>query len=318
VNPFDLSGPGFLVFYWTLSIISLLFIYWLRLSSDVTGRPAQMTSDPCLLAYLRDGYPEVVRVALLTLVDEGAIAVKDRELSLAPEGTRPRFQRKRTAVEQQLLDYLARPATVDQIVDGGIGRDACLGYQVTLEDFGYLRRSADLASVRAACVGLAILLAAVAFIKFAVAWSRGHTNVVFLIFSGLTAVWLVLKVGSFHARITTRGEQALDGAEALLAGARERLKAASAALLGPELAWIAAAFGFSVFNFTPNDFAFWPALAFASGSRYKPPHERQTDSSFWSSSSCGSGGSSCGGGGASSCGGGGGCGGGGCGGCGGG
>ena len=107
MNPFDLTGPSFLVFYWTLSVLCLLLIYWLRLRSDVTGAPKQMSRDACVLAYLRGGYPEVVRVALLTLVDEGVVVVRDRDLSPAPEATRSAVRPRRTALEKELLAFLA-------------------------------------------------------------------------------------------------------------------------------------------------------------------------------------------------------------------
>lgn len=320
MNPFDLSGPSFLVFYWTLSVVSLLVVHWFRVLSDVTGAPSRMTADPCMLAYLRDGYPEVVRVALLGLMQDGVVVANGRVLSLAPEEARPRFQSERTAVERELISYLTtRAATVDQIVEGGVGKDACLGYQLTLEDFGYMPRSADLARARTAAVSVALVLALVALVKIIVAVSRGRSNVIFLLLSAAAAVFIAMKLGGgLRNGVTTSGRQAIDAAEALLGGARQRLKDASTALSGQELAWIAAAFGFSVFNYTESDFGFWPALAFDSGTRYRSAAAASNSGySSSSSSSCSTFVSSCGGGGGSSCGGGG-CGGGGCGGCGGG
>jgi uncharacterized protein (TIGR04222 family) len=315
VNPFNLAGTGFLVFYWALSVLCLLFVYWQRLRSDVGGLPAQMPTDPYLLAYLRAGYPEVVRVALLTLVEEGIVTVDGRTLSLAPEAARARFQPKRKLVERELLEFLARTsATIDQIVANRVGRVTCGGYRLTLNDLGLVPR----VDLHLTMLAVGTLLVSVAFIKMVVALSRERTNVAFLLMSAMAAVWLTMRLGRLKAGTTTRGRQVLDSAEALLVRARQRLNEAGAALRGPELAWLAAVFGFYIFERAPAEFTFWPALAFAPGSRHRSPEERKTagsGSSWWSS--CGTSVSSCGGGGGASCGGGGGCGGGGCGGCGG-
>jgi hypothetical protein len=160
-------------------------------------------------------------------------------------------------------------------------------------------------------------------IKMLVAFSRGRTNIGLLFISaGLAVVFMVKLRAPPRDAVTARGRQVFDAAEAMLSGAHKRLKDAGTALGSQELAWVAAAFGFSVFNSTAANFAFWPALAFTA----RPNYGRLTVTGPWGSSgsscgsaggsSCGGGGSSCGGGG-SSCGGGG-CGGGGCGGCGGG
>src|SRR5205823_1368260 len=62
VNPFDLPGPQFLVFYWVLLIAGLGTLWWWRWRTDVGGAPERMCGDPYQLAFLRDGHPEVVRV----------------------------------------------------------------------------------------------------------------------------------------------------------------------------------------------------------------------------------------------------------------
>ena len=67
MNPFDLPGPQFLVFYWVLIIVGLLAVWGWRLRTDVGGAPERMFRDPYQLAFLRGGHPEVIRVALLTL-----------------------------------------------------------------------------------------------------------------------------------------------------------------------------------------------------------------------------------------------------------
>jgi uncharacterized protein (TIGR04222 family) len=317
VNPFDLTGPPFLVFYWTLSVIAALFVYWRRLQTDVAGAPATMVADPYALTYLRAGYPEVMRVALLALAQEGILAVNGINFTLASKNApAPRgLKIRRPAVEQALIAHLtSQPATIDLIVIAGVGHEACESYRLALEELGYLRRKSAVTALSTTSFFIALLLAAVAFIKIMVAHSRGRANVGFLIVSAFVAFGFVRALGNRPGVLTTRGKQALEAAVALLAGARRRLEQASAALGAEELAWLAAAFGFSIFNFTPANFAFWPALAYQAGARDRAGNLVSTpSSSTWSS--CSTTAASCGGG--SSCGGGGGCGGGGCGGCGG-
>jgi uncharacterized protein (TIGR04222 family) len=311
VNPFDLTGPSFLIFYWTLSVSAALLVYWLRLRTDADGGAAKMVSDPYALAYLRDGYPEVMRVALVTLVEEGVVTVEYRDFSLVPKGPPARrgSKRKRPAVEQEVIAFLtSRSSTIDLIVDASVGHDACEGYRLELEELGYLRRRASTAGLSTISGFVVAFLLAVAAIKVFIAFSRGRSNVLFLVMSAAAAAWVAYRLGHVSPSITTRGKRALEAAEALLAGARQRLKDASGALRAQELAWLAAAFGFSVFDYTPTDFAFWPALAFAPEARARKIFQPNSESSSsWHScstttSSC-SGGSSCGGGCGGGCGG---------------
>jgi uncharacterized protein (TIGR04222 family) len=317
VNPFDLPGPEFLVFYWVLLIAGLGTLWWRRWRTDVGGTPERMCGDPYQLAFLRDGHPEVVRVALLALVEERTLAVKMREFSLRPTGQAKRRppEGPRPAIEQELLSFLANESsTVDEIIDAEVGSEACTAYREQLEQLGFLRGPAPLARVRRAGNAVAAVLLGVATIKLGVALARGRYNVAFLILSAATGVWAALRLRSELPPRTTRGQEALDAAGALLAGAHQRLKDAGAAVRGRELAWIAAAFGFSVFNYTEVDFSFWPALAYTAPKEIRAALSSSGMGFGSSCSSCGSGGSSCGGGGGG-CGGGGG--GGGCGGCGG-
>lgn len=64
MNPFDLSGPQFLLFYTILSgfVISGL-VFWRRRAELLPAPPRVDLADPYLIAYLRGGEEEVLRVA---------------------------------------------------------------------------------------------------------------------------------------------------------------------------------------------------------------------------------------------------------------
>ena len=64
MNPFDLTGPQFLLFYLIFAglVISGL-VFWRRRAESSASMPRIDLSDPYLIAYLRGGEKEVLRVA---------------------------------------------------------------------------------------------------------------------------------------------------------------------------------------------------------------------------------------------------------------
>src|SRR3954470_15812452 len=85
MNPFDLSGPEFLVFY---SCVGLMVISALKLVIDEAegGAPRALPlSDPYQIAWLRGGTPEATRIAVLSLTDRGLLTVRgDNLVNLGP------------------------------------------------------------------------------------------------------------------------------------------------------------------------------------------------------------------------------------------
>src|SRR5260370_40221545 len=96
MNPFDLSGPAFLVFY---ICVALMVITLLKLVIDEEegGAPRALPlSDPYQIAWLRGRTPEAARIAVLSLIDRGLLAVSGDNLvnlstaqSVAREPDRP-------------------------------------------------------------------------------------------------------------------------------------------------------------------------------------------------------------------------------------
>ena len=69
MNPFDLNGPSFLVFY---ICVALMVIIALKLVIDEAegGTPRALPlNDPYHIAWLRGGTPEAARIAVLSLID---------------------------------------------------------------------------------------------------------------------------------------------------------------------------------------------------------------------------------------------------------
>jgi hypothetical protein len=61
VNPFDLRGPEFLLFYTALSALVIIAVVMLRRKAESGPIPRIDLSDPLLIAFLRGGHSEAMR-----------------------------------------------------------------------------------------------------------------------------------------------------------------------------------------------------------------------------------------------------------------
>src|SRR3984893_5422419 len=107
MNPFDLSGPQFLVFYIG---IALIVVIAMKLAIDMGegGAPPTLPlGDPYQIAWLRGGTPEAVRIAVLALTDRGLLAVHGD--NLVTFGPGQSFVRE--PIERAILSRCAQPGT---------------------------------------------------------------------------------------------------------------------------------------------------------------------------------------------------------------
>src|ERR1700730_12334744 len=105
MSPFDLRGPQFLVFYLILGTLVVTLLFMLRRLIDPAGTVKVDMSDPYLIAFLRGGKDEVVRVATISLVHRKLLQVSDTLVSVTSPGVADGV---RIPIEQQLLLYFAR------------------------------------------------------------------------------------------------------------------------------------------------------------------------------------------------------------------
>jgi uncharacterized protein (TIGR04222 family) len=293
VNPFDLRGPQFLAFYAILCALTLGTLAILRRVRESGGSRLRLT-DPYLIAYLRGGPREALRMAVVSLVGRGLLGQAGTLLETVADGV----ERTRHALEKAILERFQRGADA-----GVIFGDLLLLHEVgdlrrTLERHGLLPDEALRQDRRQRlAIGLGAL-GAIGLVKAIVALSRGHGNLGFLL---AMAVGTSLVAASLTlASRTVKGDAMLADLRTLFARLRARAhtlgrEAAEEALL------LAAVFGL---DSLPWRWAFARELF--------PKAAKSGSDGSWSSSGCGS---SCGssGGSGGSCGGG--CGGG-CGGCG--
>ncbi len=299
--PFTLTGPEFLIFYALLcaAVIAGL-VLWRR--SREAGEGARVNlSDPYLIACLRGGSQEAVRVAVVSLVDRGLLRAQENR-DLVAEATAAGQARR--PLEKAILGWFDAPRQASTVFLATDVKHATAALEGDLVRVGLLP-SEDTTRAR---IGRALLVVALlwilAFLRVLQAFSRGRHNVGFLIVLAVLFAVVVAIVAS--PRRTTRGDEMLADLKSLFSGLKQRasstLRAGGATA---DAALLAAIFGIAALPMIEFAFArrLYPKAADASSSS---SCGASCGSSCGSSSSCSSG-SSCG----SGCGG---CGGGGCGG----
>ena len=118
VFPFDLRGPQFLAFYLAFAAAVICGAIVLRRALE-SGTPGKADlSDPRLLACLRGGPAEAIRISVLSLLDRGLLVIKGLTVSLK-EGVDPALARDpldRAVLERHRLGLTVREAPGDRIL----------------------------------------------------------------------------------------------------------------------------------------------------------------------------------------------------------
>lgn len=297
MNPFELHGPEFLVFYAAFAALVIICLVFWRHTAEAGDAPSMNLADPYLIAYLRGGEREALAVALVSLIDRGLLVVKGSEIERARNAQSNSVRRP---IERALLDVYSKPATASWMFEDSKLKSVCDQDVETLKRAGLLPDEAvNLARLLRQVVGC-LILGGVGFIKVMIGLQRDRP-VGFLVFLTILALVIMWKVSA--PRLTTKGATVLADVQSLYSGLKDRAASIRPGGATLDAAMLAAAFGTAAL--AGEGFAYAHTLF----------PRAKTSSSLFSSggSSCGSScssGSSCG----SSCGGGG-CGGG-CGGCG--
>jgi uncharacterized protein (TIGR04222 family) len=297
MNPFDLRGPDFLLFYLVLGVAAVAVLVLARKSRESGSLPALQLDDPYLLACLSRGPQEVIRVSTISLVDRGFLQVSRGMVSRRGDG--PTVTSSQPEIEKQVLDHFStRNLLKSAFAKSSAPMDSAKQYEAKLQQYN-LVPNADGRRARRLWTGVIItILLVVGLGKVITAIDRGHSNVGFLIILTVIAVIVAIKVGNPYR--TSLGDAYLASVRGMFTDLKGRAQSLHPGGGTKELLWLVALFGMAAV----------PAAVFPFIREFPVP---QTSSGYSSSNSCSS---SCGssGGGSSGCGGGG-CGGG-CGGCG--
>jgi uncharacterized protein (TIGR04222 family) len=295
VNPLDLAGPDFLRFYALVALVTLGLLYVARASGESGPPPRIDTGDPYLIAVLRAGKQEALKIATITLIDRGLLQADPltRNVVAIPSRTQPQH-----ALEQALVRHFEQSHLATTVLGNDVLLGACADYERRLTELGLLPDRSRTLHRRRLLLAALVVLVGLAVAKLAVAVARGKPNVAFLAL--LTIVAALVATAIATPRLTSRGRALMSDLRRLFARLRERSRLLAQGGATADVALLIAVFGLGVL---PRAFAYAHALYPAARARGS-----SGDGGWWSgSSSCGS-----------SCGGGGDGGGGGCGGCGGG
>lgn len=281
--PFDLRGPDFLLFYFSLSLATV-FACWVWRSIAESGEvPKLNLADPYLIAHLRGGANETIRIATISLVERNLLRVQDKTIERSPKPVEePALQK----IEAALLQVLRTPTEPSKLFSNSFLKTSCDSYQTTLQQAGLLP-SAEQQSSRGLIFALALLwLLGIGLYKLQIGLSNNRP-VIFLIVMMVAAV--IALIFALFPRLTPRGKAMLADVRSLYVGLRARKQHR---LPQNEAILMAAVFGIGALG--AFDYSYAKEIF---------PRANQASSGSCGSS-CGSGcGSGCGGGGCGGCGG---------------
>src|SRR5215469_5015143 len=187
MNPFDLSGPAFLVFYIGVALIVVIGLKLVIEDAERGAPRALPLNDPYQIAWLRGGTPEAARIAVLSLTDRGLLTVRGDDLVTASSAS---LGGVRQPIERAILACCSRLGTAaTAVLDNPAVEQACAPFRARLERLQLMPDAAMRAQrYRWSVIATAILLG-IAIAKIAVALNRGRYNIAFLVIFAAIAVW---------------------------------------------------------------------------------------------------------------------------------
>jgi uncharacterized protein (TIGR04222 family) len=300
MNPFDLRGPEFLLFYFLFSLVVVITIIVLRNRAEYGGSPRIDLGDPYLIAYLRGGEDEALRVAVISLLDRGMLVTDGHLIRRADHVTGDMVSRP---IERVVLGKFSVPGEAGSILKDQNLKTALRSYQDNLERAGLLpdaaARSARLKRLLLALTALGV----VGVIKIQIGLSL-ERPVGFLVV--MMIVTMIIAAAISFPRLTARGKATLEDITNLYSGLRTQVNSFGPGSASAELAMCAAVFGVAALAATPFAYAEDPFRPTTSSASCGASAGVSSCGSSDGGNSCGSssdGGSSCGGGGCGGCGG---------------
>ncbi len=133
MNPFDLRGPEFLLFYLLFGAVVLTVLNITRREREDDSVSASI-SDPYLIAYLRGGERAVVEAAAVALIDRGLMEAVDDEIRTKSIASANRLEE----VEKRLLEVCAASTPANTLSAHPAIVAACSVYRTQLEQRGLL------------------------------------------------------------------------------------------------------------------------------------------------------------------------------------
>src|SRR5436190_9244892 len=80
MNPFELYGPQFLVFYAVFAAVVVAILAVVRRQAEAGPPPAINLEDPYMVSYLRGGANEALRLATISLIDRRLLEIDGNQI----------------------------------------------------------------------------------------------------------------------------------------------------------------------------------------------------------------------------------------------
>ena len=276
-----MAGPDFLVFYGIVSAIVITALALLRHAGEPSDVPKVNLSDPYLIAFLRGGKNETLRVVTMSLMDRNLLTCSGTKIV----STEAAWGKASSELEQKMVKHFTPSAEATSLFKTKEAEPEMQRYEYELTRLELLPDAEVKASRLMRMLVALLVLLGLAAAKIIVALSTGHTNIEFLCLAAVLVTVITVKIS--RPRLTKAGERMIADLRTLFG----TLKTRSAELQGgaspAEFALMAAVFGMATI---PDAKKLFPQGGGSS-----------------CGSSCGSsgdGGGSCGGGGCGGCGGG--------------
>ncbi|BAY61831.1 hypothetical protein NIES22_18980 [Calothrix brevissima NIES-22] len=311
-NPIaDMYGPDFLLLYGSVIVLITIVCGWFvqdpTKNQSLPLIPSQ--PDPYEIAYLRSGAVEVVKVAILNLIQRDYLQVSEQLISRTAKDNLSELQ----PIEREVLaSFSSNPGTKSLESIAAKVQSYCQIYEEQLDNEQLLyAQQWQAANIKVGLIAATIIFSLGGY-KLLIALGKGRHNVWFLIVMAVLSIMFIIWLASRRSRLSHRGQAYLQQLQQTFAESKTKLKFTFPSVFDYNL--VVALFGVEALAGTTYDSyykIFFPTRFASTNSR-----QRSSDSGSCSSSNCGSScssssscssGSSCG----SSCGGG-------CGGCGGG
>jgi len=241
MNPFALAGFAFLGFYLLASaLIASLLLAWNRRVETAGRSPQQSLTDPYLIAYLRAGENEALRVATVALLDRGLLTAVGGVLTTKNADS---VELAKRPIEKAILNHYLLAAEAHKIFKSLAALGACRSYRKVLVDQGMIA-DAGVYFIRLLPTLIAAgTLIAISWTKVNIALSQGRHNVVFLIF--LTVISMLVVIVIFLRRRTGLGDAMMADLRSLFGRLKGRATSLRAGGQTNEAALLAAVFGLS-------------------------------------------------------------------------
>ncbi len=203
-NPFDLTGPQFLVFY---SLVGVMLVGGLALYRYMTGSAGAgevALSDPYAIACLRGGKQEMLQLATLVLIEKGLLSVNGERIVREKDWP---GEKTTNPLEATLLREFGRSSLPKNVYTSQPVEAQCRQVSQSLAAQGAWISDEDEHRIFVYRWLVIAALLAVAGAKLGLAIARGRSNVWFLILEA--AVFAAGAYFVYRHRRTSRGSRYL-------------------------------------------------------------------------------------------------------------